>query len=444
MLTKHLSLRPAFLISFLFLSGCLFASCSFRLGEIDPLTIDCQVFENISITPLTAQESNTVFETPGTIIVIDGSGSAKVDSANTSDWTMKIEQSVVLPRWVNQATVFLNGWRLAYRGGDQHVYTLVTAIAKIRLSRVSMDLEPKLTWNAVSLIRDDDGEEGFDWTYRFTVVAWEDSNLNATVDHGIVDVNGKYCSPDGTISDNILVTTNVPAASNVDTDSALLNVSSFIQNNAFATSKPVVMLPRGFGFIWGDSDHHLLQVAYNLDHSETFVDKNKRYFIKTKPTQPSATVVGSGFVSWDSYAIFKDNDTRRDYGFGEMVSAMGGKDVGVVQPPFSILPQQDSSSIFVGCIGGPPVATEDVVIENIPYAFAIPMLTGWNVGYASCSGDHHVKEIGIAIDSWSYAPPSGGAGGTLRYTLRSILRDDGNDKPTFHSHKATVLGLRPQ
>ena len=251
MLTKHLSLRPAFLISFLFLSGCLFASCSFRQGEIDPLTIDCQGFENISITPLTAQESNTVFETPGTIIVIDGSGSAKVNSANTSDWTMKIEQSVVLPRWVNQATVFLNGWRLEYRGGDQHVYTLVTAIAKIRLSRVSMDLEPKLTWNAVSLIRDDDGEEGFDWTYRFTVIAWENSNLNATVDHGIVDVNGKYCSPDGTISDNIFVTTNVPTAVNVDTDSALWNVSSFIQNNAFATSKPVVMLPRGFGFILG-------------------------------------------------------------------------------------------------------------------------------------------------------------------------------------------------
>jgi hypothetical protein len=40
-------------------------------------------------------------------------------------------------------------------------------------------------------------------------------------------------------------------------------------------------------------------------------------------------------------AIFKDNDTRRDYDFGEFVSGIGGRDVAVVELPFSILPRED-------------------------------------------------------------------------------------------------------
>jgi len=31
---------------------------------------------------------------------------------------------------------------------------------------------------------------------------------------------------------------------------------------------PVAILPRGFPFGLGETDHHLLQIAYNLDHSE--------------------------------------------------------------------------------------------------------------------------------------------------------------------------------
>jgi len=68
------------------------------------------------------------------------------------------------------------------------------------------------------------------------------------------------------------------------------------------------------------------------------------------------------------------------------------------------------------------------------------MLTGWDLEYL-CE-DHNVKEIGISIDHWSYQSPGpGDAGGTLRYTVKSILRDNGNSG-FFANHKITILGLR--
>src|SRR5262249_17385642 len=151
-------------------------------------------------------------------------------------------QSVTLPTYVNQAAVFLNGWRLNYLGSDQHVLSLATAIGKIRASGNQWEL--KLTWNALGLLRDDDGEEGYDWTYHFTVIGWESSNLDLVVDQGTVDANNQYCSPDGSdASDNYSISTN----KDTGTDTALWSVFSFIQNSIFATSKTVVMLPRGFG-----------------------------------------------------------------------------------------------------------------------------------------------------------------------------------------------------
>jgi hypothetical protein len=46
--------------------------------------------------------------------------------------------------------------------------------------------------------------------------------------------------------------------------------------------------------------------------------------------QQGISHVDSGLASWNTYAIYKDNDTRRDYSFVELVSAMGGNDVGVI------------------------------------------------------------------------------------------------------------------
>jgi hypothetical protein len=108
---------------------------------------------------------------------------------------------------------------------------------------------------------------------------------------------------------------------------------------------------------------------------------------------------------------------------------MGGRDVATIQPPFSILPKKE---------GVNDVSAQDVVIENIPFDYAIPMLTGWEVGY--WTDDQHVKDLGVWIDEWSYSV--GATGGTLRYKLSSILRDDDGPRYNYEHRKVTILGIR--
>ena len=91
---------------------------------------------------------------------------------------------------------------------------------------------------------------------------------------------------------------------------------------------------------------------------------------------------------------------------------MGGNDVGVLQPPFSILPY-DGASAYIGAGGG--IKHRHVVIDNIPFAYAIPMLTGWELAYQG--SDQHVKQIGTWIDRFSYEWQPGLATGTLWYTV---------------------------
>jgi hypothetical protein len=426
--------RGALAFSCLFVAVFLL-SCSFQHGSLSV----CAIYQGIPVTPLTAQTSHTVFETPGTIIAIHGSGSATHQAGNSAD-AIKVQQSLPIPAYADQALVFLNGWKLDYVGGDQHVLALGSAITEIHV-------DPKLhtvAWDALGLIRDDDGAEGYNLTYQFTIVAWNGVNLNAFVDQGAINSQTLDCTQTGgQLPDNYFY------ASNSGTSSALSCFFSFLQNNSFASSKSIAILPRGFGLVWNDGDHHIFQLAYNMDHSEILAD-NRKYNKKGQQIaaplpNPPSTHVGSGFVSWSPYAIFEDNDTRRDYTFAEIVSGLGGSDVGLLQPPFSILPNAADTGflgLFSSCgeVGAQPTTTEEHTIENIPYQFAVPMLTGWNMQYV-CS-DQHVKDVGIWIDDWSYQPPSGGNGGVLHYKLSSILADDDSTRAHAVDHRITVLGLR--
>ena len=67
------------------------------------------------------------------------------------------------------------------------------------------------------------------------------------------------------------------------------------------------------------------------------------------------------------------------------------------------------------------------------------MLTGWELEYG-CD-DEHVTEMGIWIENWSY--DLGPQGGTLRYTVSSVLRDKDSDPEHTRTKKVTILGLGP-
>jgi hypothetical protein len=181
----------------------------------------------------------------------------------------------------------------------------------------------------------------------------------------------------------------------------------------------------------------MLQIGYNLVHTETFIEHNKVYNKDstevTAPLPNGASQVDTGFVSWETSTIFKDDAGRRSYFVAELVSGLGGQDVSVVQPPFAILPVEDGS----GCtpIGDSPV-TQEFQVENLPFDVAIPMLTGWTLSYGC--GDEHITQAGIWIDTWSYDQGTG----TLRYTLSSAWKDKNGSPPHARTHKVTVLGLQ--
>ncbi len=422
--TKNVFLRRAFLTLFGVLIAALLGACSYCPPQVNL----CDLIPDSPLTELTSSDRNVVFEEQGTIIVYHGFGCAESKKSGKED-VLRVEQSLDIPSYATNATVFLNGWHLQYLHKDHHVAGLGTLIRNIRLEGQT------LKWEAHGALSDHNFDDEYSWCYHYTVVAWNPSNINLTVDHK------DGCDARDPSQTNFFV------AKNEATTTALSSFPTFLQNPDFASSKTVAILPRGFVFTWGDGilgadcgidDHHLLQIGYNLDHSEIFIEHGKKYRKKTEAVTPSlpnsASQVDSGYVSWETSAIFKDNKTRRDYTFGEMVSGLGGSDVGVIQPPFSILPVEDEN--FCTGVGTSP-QTEEFVIEKVPFEFAIPMLTGWELAYP-CSGDEHVTEAGIWIDEWSYDKNTR----ILRYKLSSVLRDKDTDPGFNRRHKVTVLGLR--
>ncbi len=425
--TKNLVLRRSFLTLLGVLITVSLTSCSYcpRGG--------CELIgENAPLKELTSSDRNVVFEEQGTIIVFHGRGCAVSNKSGTED-VLKVEQSLDLPAYATNATVFLNGWLVRYLDNDHEILGLGTTIGNIRLERNT------LKWQAAGVLSDHNFEDAYSWCYNYTVVAWNPSNLNLTVDH-----KDGSCDPNDSSDPS---QANFFNADNDEITTALSSFASFLQNPDFASSKTVAILPRGFGFTWKDAsiiegcntDHNLLQIGYNLDHSEIFIENGKTYKKKGQDVTPSlpntASQVDSGFVSWETSAIFKDNDGRREYEFGEMVSGLGGNDVGIIQPPFSILPEEDE--FFCASVGSSPL-TEEFIIEKVPFEFAIPMLTSWELSYGSCGDDKHVEQLGIGISNWIYDRSTR----TLRYKLSSILKDKGD--PDFRSrHKVTILGLRP-
>lgn len=399
------------------------ASCSLQSPYLDI----CKEFESIPTVPVLDQGVGVVFEDPGTIVVQHGFGCARSDNGRF----IKVEQSLDIPDYANQATVVLNGWRMNYFDDDHHVLVLTSALGKIRFDQPRG--AKKLTWEAIGILADDNLKRHYGWCYYYTVIAWNGTKLHAVVDNGDAD---HFCKS-GTGSDNFFF------AFNSYTTTALSCFLSFLQNPNFASSRTVAILPRGFGFGW-PGDHHLLQVACNFEASETFIAKQryKKAQGEVTPLQSPDGRADTGFVSWNTSTIFKDNDSRRDYMFGELVSGMAGSDVDVLQPAFPILPR-DSMGFFGACLGesgSAGVKTEQITIDNIPYAYAIPMLTGWELSYP-CD-DHHVKEIGIWIDDLHYDQVPNSGVGTLRYRLSSVLEDN-SDNGHAYRHKVSVLELKP-
>ena len=395
------------------------------------------------------------------------------------DHPIKIIESLPFPSYISNATVVLNGWDLSYREKDHHVLGLGGAIYDIQFTADTGGAK-SLSWEAIGALSDSNFDDGYSFCYRYTAFGWNEAELDITVDD---DDTG-----------NDFVNTNN------SNDTALKTISGFIENSAFDPSDEVAVLPRGFVLAWGKgnelidfiddilrgsesafspktalalladprlvdletdraerndtaevdqdsatllfgpSDHHILQLAHNRRMTENFVYAGKRYDGEFRPNLPSNLRRGGlaygGFVSWETQTILKDNDTRRDYAAGELVSALGGADIKYLEPPFNVLPREDSS--FCGTVSAKTI-TETHEIRNIPYEYAIPVLTGWDIGYL-CK-DHHITKAGISILDFEYTKQPGQSTGTLVYTVESIVNDKDFQHANYMNHAISILGV---
>ncbi|MGQ0792925.1 MAG: CARDB domain-containing protein [Deltaproteobacteria bacterium] len=397
-------------------------SCQLIFSLDNPLAEElCQLIEEAPIAEATSSEETVEFENPGTLIVIRGTACAESDKSGRED-ALKIEQSIQFPAYVNDATIILNGWKVNYLSSDHHVLGFGTVIGNIRLEGA------KLSWQAAGALSDNDFKEAYGWCYHYTALGWS-GNLNLVAD------NNDGCFTRG---GNV----NYYFASNRGQYTALSSFSSFIQNPAFTQPRTVTTLPRGYGLTFGN-DEHLLQAAYYHDHSEKFAENGKIYRKGTErvnaPLSNPASEADSEFVSWETYSVLKDNDARKNYALGEIVSALGGNDIETIEPPFSILPTEDKDDHQCSAVQG--TFSEEFTVEKIPqrYDYAIPVLMGWDIGY--CRDDEEITQMGVRIEDFNYEKAAGGAEGKLTYTLASEFEDE-NGKPGHYTrHNVMILGF---
>jgi hypothetical protein len=378
----------------------------------------CNEFDEAPLATIASTNVRKVFEDLGIIAVHHGFACAESKKNGRQD-ILKVHQGLRLPGYASGA-VLLNGWNLQYLNGKHNVAAMTTMIRNIQSEREN------LQWDAIGALTDRNFDDSYQWCYRFTVIAWNPAAINL-----VIDQDGDACSIEAaaTPAANYFISTNE------GTETALFANSTFLSNPQFA-SKEIAVLPRGFGYMWGGTatvslpdDHNLLQVAYHMDHSEIIMQKDRTYQKVNGPaTHAGESTLGPGSVSWEATSIFKDNDARREYSFGEIVSGLSGDEVDVIQPPFSILPKEDTGW-FSACLGPSASSTENVRIDNVSYKYVIPMLTGWDLPYG-CS-NVEIDNTGTWIEDFQYDHNNPG---TLTYTVTT--------KPGGH-HKVSLLALRP-
>lgn len=106
-----------------------------------------------------------------------------------------------------------------------------------------------------------------------------------------------------------------------------------------------------------------------------------------------------------------------------------------VRPDFLVLNPRSSNAGNCRKNSDGVVRTQTFRIEELPYDYAVPLLTGWDLSY-EC-GQQRVQRAGIWIHDVRFDPISQ----SMEYKVSSILRDlDGS--PSFNAgHRVTVLGL---
>jgi len=367
----------------------------------------------LNMAPVVQPSSHTreiVYEAPGKLRVEHGQACVTASQAASSKhFAFRIEQAETLPSaYADSATVFMNGWKLRYLNSDHHVQGFGSAIVNIRETRVADGLQ--LQWEAGGVIADKNGDDPFEWCYSFTIVGWTRSSSG--FDAVVGERNLSY------------IKATDPG------NSTALHAIDGLARNVYGGG---VVLPQGFAMMWGGrSDRHVLQAGFDL---------GQHY------------AAGYGQMAWTSRALFKDNAAANDFYAGQLVSTMTYSSPERFHPAevsretsqgwvpqwnkVDLTPFSGSSSCSAV---GPSTPSVTQYRVDVPYAYAVPVLSGWELGYV-CT-DHHVRQLGAAIIDWRFERRPDGLGGTLYYTVEHLLGDD-SDNVNYARVSVDVLGMKP-
>ncbi|HKP61779.1 MAG TPA: hypothetical protein VJV78_33845 [Polyangiales bacterium] len=368
----------------------------------------------LNMAPIVAPASasrHIVYQAPGKLRVSHGQSCVNAaHAADSKEFAFRIQESEVLPgTYGDSATVFMNGWNLRYSNGDHHVQGFGSAIVNIQESRTADGL--LLQWEAGGVVSDNNGDDPYEWCYSYTIVGWARSSSGFDAIAG--ERGLAFIRP-----------------TDPGNSTALHTIDGWARNVYGAG----VVLPQGFAMMWDDhGDRHVLQAGFDL---------GKHY------------ASGTGQMAWTSRALFKDNDSSNDYYAAELVSTMTYSSPEWYHPSevsvetaqgfeprnnaVSLTPMASES--FCTAVGDSTPRVAHYRIDNVPYAYAVPVLSGWEMGYL-CT-DHHVREIGAAITDFRYERAPDAVGGALFYTLQLALGDD-SDNINYAAASVDVLGLKP-
>ncbi|PTN11873.1 hypothetical protein [Nitrosomonas aestuarii] len=314
-----------------------------------------------------------------------------------------------MPTYVNRGTVVLNGWDLRYLHKDHEVRSMRADITHSKLV-TGGDSPPMLVFEVAGELSDQNWDDAYEFCVYYTGFGFNSAWIDAQIEG---DYNG-------------INTWDLQ----IDSEGPIATLESLWSDGALRSSDSIVVIPRGFSFQydnkfecelrfppcrWDDpADHQLRQVAYSL-------------------FQTGASPNPDGNPHWITQTIFKDNGTRTHW-IKARAALIGGGSVKLHADFLPLNPRSGKANICRNGVDG-VIRTETFRIYDLPFDYAVPMLTGWDLNY-ECD-DQHVQRAGIWIHDIRFDPDSNG----LEYKLSSILRDK-NGAPSFNAaHRVSVLGL---
>lgn len=384
----------------------LFSACASKTQEKKPIEASggskiATPFEQLSLKTT----GKTVFEDEGKFILIEGSQCIQRDNGAEA---ATILQWVEMPSYVDGGTVVLNGWDLRYLRSDREVNSMRADITHSKL--VKNAGSALLMFEVQGKLDDQNRNDAYEFCVFYTGFGYRSVWFDAVIES---DYSGLEAAT--------LQHKNQGAVATLENTG---NKGTLKNNDAIA------IIPRGFDFQfddtfecelrfppckWGDrSDYRLLQAAYSL-------------------SQTGASLNQDGSPHWATQTIFKDNDTRT-HRLKTRTALIRGSSV-KLRPDFLALnPRAGKTNTCRKNTDG-VVRTQTFRINDLPYDYAIPMLTGWDLSY-ECE-NQRVQRAGIWIHDIRFDPNSS----SMEYKVSSILRDQ-DGAPSFNAaHRITVLGL---